>query len=42
MKAIHFVLSVTVTAAAVLGSQAFGHLTNRAERLDLAVEVATR
>ena len=42
MKAILFVLSVTVTSAVVLGSQAGGHLTSRAERLDLAVDAATR
>jgi hypothetical protein len=30
MKAILFFLCVTVTAAVVLGSQAVGHLTNRA------------
>ena len=42
MKAILFFLSVTVTAAVVLGSQAFGNLTSRAERLDLAVDAATR
>jgi hypothetical protein len=42
MKAILFVLSVTVTAAVVLGSQANSYLTSRAERLDLTVDASTR
>jgi hypothetical protein len=42
MKAILFFLSVTVTAAVVLGSQAVDRLTSRADRLDLVVDAATR
>lgn len=42
MKAILFFLSVTVTAAVVLGKHGVDHLTSRAERLDLAVDAATR